>query len=170
MAKTIAGVVEKPVDAQRLIEELVGQCLCDRADISVMVRDAAGWWTQQQGGNAADLKRAIDTTAAGAKSLVDGLFEGLEAVSRALPGGGVLRVFGSLGVALANAGVTTAAELAKALIAVGVPQREARLYGEAFERGAMLVTVQAKTDKIAQCARRVMTQHGALAPGERVAP
>ena len=34
----------------------------------------------------------------------------------------------------------------------------------------MLVTVQAKTDKIAQCARRVMTQHGALAPGERVAP
>ena len=148
MAKTIAGVVEKPVDAQRLIDELVGQCLCDRADISVMVRDAAGWWTQQQGGNAADLKRAIDTTAAGAKSLVDGLFEGLEAVSRALPGG----------------------ELAKALIAVGVPQREARLYGEAFERGAMLVTVQAKTDKIAQCARRVMTQHGALAPGERVAP
>ena len=164
MAKTIAGVVEKPVDAQRLIDALESECLCDRADISVMVRDSAGWWTGQQATTATDLKRASDTTAAGARSLVGGLFEGLEALSRALPGGGMLRVFGSLGVTLANAGVATAAELVKALVAVGIPQPEARFYGEAFERGAMLVTVQARSDQMAECARRVMTQHGALAP------
>jgi hypothetical protein len=170
MAKTLAGVVEKPVNAQRLIDDLVHDCLCERADISVMVRDSAGWWTQQQSETAAGVKRAIDTTASGAKSLVDGLFEGLEAVSRALPGGGVLRVFGSLGVALVSAGVTGAAELAKSLVAVGIAPPQARYYGEAFERGAMLVTVQAKTDKIAQCARQVMTRHGALAPTEDTAP
>jgi hypothetical protein len=170
MTKTIAGVVEKPLDAQRLIDELERECLCERADISVMVRDAAGWWTREQSETAADLKRAIDTTASGARSLVDGLFEGLEAVSRALPGGAVLRVFGSLGVTLAHAGVATAAELVKALVAVGIPQPEARFYGEAFARGGMLVTVQAKSDKIAQCARRVMAQHGALAPNDQVTP
>ena len=170
MAKTIAGVVEKPLEAQRLIDDLERECRCDRADISVMVRDAAGWWTQEQASTAADLKRAIDTSAAGARSLVGGLFEGLEALSRALPGGGVLRVFGSLGVAFANAGVVTAAELVKALVTVGIPQPEARFYGEAFERGGMLVTVQAKSDKIAQCARGVMMQHGALAPNDQVTP
>jgi len=161
MAKTIAGAVAKPVDAQRLIDDLVHDCLCDRGDISVMVRDSAGWWTQ---------KRAIDTTASGAKSLVDGLFEGLEALSRALPGGGVLRVFGSLGVALANAGVSGAAELARSLVGVGIAPTEARYYGEAFARGAMLVIVQAETDRIAQCARQVMTRHAALAPAEHSAP
>jgi hypothetical protein len=170
MAKTIAGVVAKPVDAQRLIDELVHDCLCDRADISLMVRDGAGWWTREQSETAAGLKHAVDTSAAGARSLVSGIFEGLEAVSRVLPGGGILRLFGSLGVALANAGLATAAEVAKALVAVGIPQPEARYYGEAFERGSVLVTVQAKTDQIAQCARRLMMQHGALAPGERVAP
>lgn len=170
MVKTVAGVVEKPVDAQRLIDALVADCQCDRGDIGVMVRDAAGWWTQQSSSNAADLKRAIDTSASGAQSLVEGLFDGLEAISRALPGGGVIRFFGSLGVTLANAGLATAAELVKALVAVGIPQSEARFYGEAFERGGMLVTVQAKTEKIAQCARGVMMQHGALAPNDRVTP
>jgi hypothetical protein len=153
MAKTIARAVAKPVDAQRLIDDLVHDCLCQRADMSVMVmvRDPAGWWTHQQSETAAGAKRAIDTTASGAKSLVDGLFEGLEAVSRALPGGGVLRVFGSL-------------------VAVGIAPTEARYYGEAFERGAMLVIVQAMTDRIAQCARQVMTRHGALAPAAYTAP
>lgn len=170
MANTLAGIVEKPIDAQRLIDELVSDCLCDRADVSVMVRDAAGWWTREQSETAADLKRAVDTTASGARSLVGGQFDGLEALSRALPDGGVLRVFGSLGVALANAGVATSAELVKALIAIGIAQREARFYGEAFARGAMLVAVQANTESIAECARRVMRAHGALAPDKRVTP
>lgn len=170
MAKTIAGVVDKPVQAQRLIDALVSECLCDRSDISVMVRDAAGWWTREQHETATHLKRAIDTTASGARSLVGGLFEGLEALSHALPGGGVLRVFGSLGVALASAGVAGAAEVVKALVSLGIPQPEARFYGDAFARGAMLVTVRPKTDKIAQCARSLMRQHGALAPDEHIAP
>jgi len=34
----------------------------------------------------------------------------------------------------------------------------------------MLVTVQAKTDKIAQCALGLMLEFGALAPNDRVTP
>jgi len=135
-----------------------------------MVRDAAGWWTREQNQTADHLKRAIDTTASGARSLVGGLFDGLEALSHALPGGGVLRVFGSLGAALASAGVGGTAELVKALVRLGIPQSEARYYGDAFARGAMLVTVQAKTDKIAQCALGLMLEFGALAPNDRVTP
>lgn len=159
MATTIAGVVEKPVDAQRLIDELVQSCLCDRADISVVARDS----------NQAAARDAVEETAGAAKAFVDGAWHGFEALSRSLPGGGMLRFFGSLGRRLADAGLTTAAETAKALIELGVPKGEARHYGEAFEHGGMLVTVQARTDNIARCARGVMMKHGALAPGETVA-
>lgn len=160
MATTIAGVVQKPVDAQQLIEELVRDCLCDRSDISVVARDSAS----------AAARGAVDATAGAAKSFVDGVWQGFEALSRSLPGGGVLRFVGGLGRTLADAGVATAAETAKALMELGVPKGEARYYGEALEGGGMLVTVQAKTDNIARCARQVMMKHGALAPGEPVTP
>ncbi len=159
MTTTIAGVVEKPIDAQRLIDELVQGCLCDRADISVVARDS----TQ------AAVRGAVDAGAGAAKALVDGVWQGFEALSHSLPGGGVLRFFGGLGRTLADAGVTTAAETARVLAELGVPKGEARYYGEALHRGGVLVTVRARTDNIARCARHVMMQFGALAPGETVA-
>ena len=164
MAQTVAGVVEKPVDAQRLIDELVRDCLCDRGDISVIARDAARASAEKASARANELKGALDTSAAGVQKLFEGLLAGVEAVSRSIPGGGTLRVIGKVGVTLANAGVATAAELAKALIAVGVPAADARYYAEAFQSGGVLVTVQAKTDKSAQCAQSVMMKYGALAP------
>jgi len=163
MARTVAGVVEKPVDAQRMIDELVRDCLCDRADISLIARDA-GQASGGKGARADELRHAVDQSAEGARTLFGGLLAGLETVSRAIPGGGVLRVIGNLGVAIANAGVATAAELTKALVSVGVPAGEARFYGEAFEGGGVLVTVRAKTDQSAQCAQKVMMKYGAIAP------
>ena len=56
MAQTVAGVVEKPVDAQRLIDELVRDCLCDRADISVIARDAARASAEKASARANELK------------------------------------------------------------------------------------------------------------------
>ena len=160
MTTTIAGVVEKPVDAQRLVDELVTGCLCDHSDISVMARDSAGD-NRRQG--AETVKKALDTNADAAKVLINWMSQGLEAVTKSIPGGGMVRGFGSLAARLADAGVTTAAELAKALVDLGVPRGEARHYAEAFERGGIVVTVQARTDNIAQCARKVMTKYGAVA-------
>jgi hypothetical protein len=146
-----------------MIDELVRDCLCDRSDISVIARDQAAS-SNNKGARADELRHAVDQSAEGARTLFGGLLAGLETVSRAVPGGGALRVIGNLGVAIANAGVATAAELTKALVSVGVPAAEARFYGQAFEGGGVLVTVQAKTDPIAQCAQKVMMKHGAIAP------
>ena len=160
MTTTIAGVVQKPLEAQRLVDELVSDCLCDRADISVMARDSV----QARGRLGADtVKQALDTNAAAAKTLIDWASHGLESVTRSLPGGGVIRSVGSLGARLADAGVSTAAELAKALVDLGVPRGEAQSYGQAFESGGIVVTVQARTENIATCARKVMMKYGAVA-------
>ena len=145
MARLIAGVVEKPVDAQRLIDELVSDCLCDREDISVIARDPASS-PAGKGARREEFKQAVDQSAEGARTMFGGLLAGLETVSRAIPGGGILRVVGNLGIALANTGVTTAAELAKALAGAGLPAAEARFYADAFHGGGVLVTVTAKTD------------------------
>jgi hypothetical protein len=164
MAQTIAGIVDKPVDAQRLINELVRDCLCDRADISVIARDAALSSSEKASARTDELKGAFDTSAAGMQSLLDGLLAGLEAVSHSIPGGGTLRTIGKVGATLAHVSVASAAELAKALISFGVAAPDAPYYAEALQSGGVLVTVQAKTDKSAHCARSVMMKHGALAP------
>ena len=36
MRHTITGLVDKPVEAQKIIDDLVSLCVCDRADISLM--------------------------------------------------------------------------------------------------------------------------------------
>ena len=158
MTTTIAGVVETPLDAQRLVDELVADCLCDRSDISAMARDAVQAGRRQ---GAETVKQAADANAAAARTLIGWMSDGLESVTRSIPGGGMIRAFGSVGAMLADAGVSTAAELAKALVDLGVPRGEASQYAEAFERGGIIVTVQARTDNIARCARQVMMKHGA---------
>jgi hypothetical protein len=159
MTTTIAGVVEKPVDAQRLVDELVESCLCDRSDISVVARDALGAG-RREGIDA--VRKALDANAEAAKTLLGWMSDSLESVTRSVPGGGTIRAVGSLGARLAEAGIGTAAELAKALVDLGVPKTEARYYSEAFERGGIVVTVQARSDNMARCVRGVMTKYAAL--------
>jgi hypothetical protein len=161
MANAIAGIVEKPADAQRIIDELQSSCLCDRADISLMHRDTA----QVSGA----VKSAVDSGASAASSLVSAVFAGVNAVSRSLPGGGMLRAVGSFGTALANAGLDAGAGLAKALIDAGVPKNEAHQYSDAMNHGGILILVQAKTEKMAQCARQVLLKNGAIEPESRAA-
>ena len=60
----------------------------------------------------------------------------------------MVRTFGALGAKLADVGVSTAAELAKALVDAGVPKGEASYLGQQFEGGGIVVTVQARTDNI----------------------
>jgi hypothetical protein len=96
-----------------------------------------------------------------ASSAFNVLFEGVRAVSEVMPGGGMLRAAGDFAVQLARRGVSTGADMAKGLIDAGVPEGDARRYGDAFASGGILVTVQAKTDKTAQCVRKVMASRGA---------
>jgi hypothetical protein len=161
MANTIAGIVEKPADAQRIIDELQSSCLCDRSDISLMHQDTA----QVSGA----VKSAVDSGASAASSMVSAVFAGVNAVSRSLPGDGMLRAVGSFGAALANAGLDAGAGLAKALIDAGVPKNEAHQYSDAMNHGGILILVQAKTEKMAQCARQILMKNGAIEPESRAA-
>ena len=42
MRQALTGLVEKPVDAQRIIDELTTRCLCDRSDISLIAQESGG--------------------------------------------------------------------------------------------------------------------------------
>ena len=156
MISTVTGIVEKPADAQRIIEDLQATCLCDRADISLLHRDSGQFFTAA--------RTAIDSSAAAATSVVDLLFQGSSSVSRSLPGGSFFRAIGEFGTRLANAGIGTGADIARALLDAGVSQAEARRSGDAIDRGGVLIVVQARTEKVAQCARTVMATHGAVDP------
>jgi hypothetical protein len=39
MERTVIGLADKPVDAQPIIEDLIGRCVCDRSDISLIAAD-----------------------------------------------------------------------------------------------------------------------------------
>jgi hypothetical protein len=161
MVQTIAGVVERPLDAQRIVDELQKSCLCDRSDVSLMHRDSA----QISGA----LKSTVDSGAAAGSSLLDAIFTGVNAASRSLPGGGVLRTVGSFGAALAHVTLDAGAGLAKVLLDAGLPKDQAHRYSDAFNHGGILIVVQAKSERMAQCARQVLMKHGALEPESRAA-
>ncbi len=163
MARVLACVVERPVDAQKLMEELTSDCLCDRRDISVLARDQENWVAEAAAKAAAGLKGAVGSGAEAIGSLFKVLAESAEPVSRMLPGGAMLRATGDFGVQLATTGAATAAEIANALIDAGVPSSQAGRYGRDLERGGILITVEAKTEKSAQCILKVMAAQGAVA-------
>src|SRR5436190_21200853 len=98
MAQTIAGIVEKPVDAQRLIDELVRDCLCDRADISVIARST----TEKASARADEPKGALDTSADGMHMVFDGFVAGIVAAVHSSPGRGTGRGIRKLGATVAH--------------------------------------------------------------------
>ena len=82
----------------------------------------------------------------------------------AIPGIGPLIEVGSLATALAlsalGAGIgAVAGGLVGALISVGIPERQARIYAEAVHRGGLIVVVQTMTLKEVQCASVIMQRH-----------
>lgn len=164
MANTLFAVVEKPADAQYIIDELMQACLCDRSDIGVMTRHA-GSTAGDDAPNPVSASRApsiVDEMSAGASSMLEGMFKAANALSRALPGGGILRAMGNVAQPILQAGLGTATQLAKALTGAGAPPAEARELGQAFQQGGVLISVNCKTDQIEQCARKVLSKYGAV--------
>jgi hypothetical protein len=163
MRHTVTGLVAKPVDAQRIIDELTTRCLSDRSDISLIAQDSAG-----QGAMAAGAARAAGqvASAAGAAAVntVSGLFEFASAATRQVAGFGALKAVGQLGSMLSRGALSTAEDLTRAFVDFGIEQDLARRYSEALKQGNILIVVDAKTDNMARCARQVMATHGAITP------
>ncbi|MGQ0651894.1 MAG: hypothetical protein ACT4P4_06445 [Betaproteobacteria bacterium] len=168
MVKTLIGTVDKPVDAQRIIEELVSSCRCDRSDISLITRDEAA------AGKPSDaLREAATHAASAAQSTGDALAAlwgaGTQFMTRAVPGFGALRAIGPFGSTLLKTGFEAGATLARALVDAGLPESQARHAAQALERGGIVITVHAQTENAARCAEGVLASHGAVLQHPRAA-
>ena len=161
--KTVIGLVQKPVDAQRVIDDLIGICGCDRADIGVLARSAQEATGSEparalkQGGEiAAETVAAVGTLAGSVLGALAGV------ISRAIPGTGPLVAAGPIAMSLARVGAGAAASLFEVLRDVGMPEEKARYYSDAVSRGGIVITVRARTDRDAKCAEQIMTKLGVL--------
>ena len=133
MRHTLTSLVEKPVEAQYIIEELTARCLADRSDISLIAQENSGRVSRVLAG------------AARAAGQVAGAV-GAAAASGNLPA----------------AAFSTVENLAKAFVDLGIEQSLAANYADALRKGHILIVVDAKTDAIAQCARQLMAKQRVL--------
>src|ERR687887_455923 len=113
MAKTLIGIVDKPVDAQRLIDELTTSCHCDRSDIGLMMREGAA--NDAAAAARSAVAHAADAAEAGGKAFADLWRAGANLVSRSIPGMGAVKAVGPLGASFLNASFSTAAAFTRAL-------------------------------------------------------
>jgi hypothetical protein len=161
--KIVIGVVEKPIQAQQIIDELIGSCRCDRSDIGIMARGAGADVRLDAAKAMRRSAKAAAETAAATETLLDGIFRAAGSVaSRLLPGIGELRAVGPIAATLVGAGVGTGAGLVSALVDFGLPESQASYYADAVRRGCILITVSAKTNNIEKCAEQVLQERGAL--------
>ena len=157
MRHTITGLVSKPAEAQRIIDELTSRCLSDRADISLVAQGNSGHVSQVLAGVARAAGQVAGAVGAAAAATGSAAMGFASAVSRDVPGLGVLSIAGRLGGSLAWTALATVEDLAKAFVDYGIEQSLARNYAEALRQGDILIVVDAKTDAMAQCARQVMS-------------
>jgi hypothetical protein len=167
MRHTVTGLIDKPADAQKIIDDLLAQCLCDRADIGMI----AGSDPRQRGtlGKAARAasQAAVAAGSAAASALEGILGVGSDLVSRRVEGFGVLSAAGKVGSILSRAALTGMQDVAKTFIDLGMKAELPRAYAEALRQGSILIVVDAKTDNMAHCARKILAAHGAAAPDMR---
>jgi hypothetical protein len=166
MRHTVTGLVEKPIEAQRIIDELMSRCLSDRSDISLIAQDTAGMGA----GVTRTAGQLASAAGMAAKQTVSELFKFATETSRQVPGFGVLKAFGQLGAMLSRRALATAEDVAKAFADFGIEHDLARKYADALKQGQVLIIVDAKTDNMAQCARQVLATHGTVSPESRAAP
>jgi hypothetical protein len=157
MAKTVIGILENPSAAQQAVDELLKSGF-GRRDIGVI---------------SSDLMREAATAATGAsKGMAFGALAGmlLSAATMMIPGLGPILVAGP---GLTLLGGTTLGALAGGIVgalkARGVPEEQANFYAEGVRRGGTLITVNAKTDELAQRAIQILKSHGAVDIDQRVA-
>ena len=168
MATTLIGTVDKPVDAQNIIEELVSSCRCDRSHISLLTRDeAAAAKPSDAVREAAD--HAAKATQSAGEALAALWGAGTQFMTRAVPGFGAIKAVGPFGSTLLKTGFDAGATLAKALLDAGIPESEARRAAHALEQGGIVITVHAQSENAARCAEGVLHRHGAVVQQPRAA-
>lgn len=162
MHQIVSGLVSRPAEAQRIIDELVSGCACDRSDIGLLAGGSAGQLSssvvrgmQATGHAAATVGNAM------ADTLRDLLGAAADGASRSTSMFGTLSAAGKLAALVSRNALDTVAELSRALVDFGMQESLALEYAQALRDGNILVVVRARSDAMAQCARGVLASHGA---------
>src|SRR4030088_213812 len=157
MAKTVIGILENPSAAQQAVDELLKSGF-ERRDIGLISSDIMG--------------EAATAATGASKGMACGALAGmlLSAATMMIPGLGPILVAGP---GLTLLGGTTLGALAGGIVgalkARGVPEEQANFYAEGVRRGGTLITVNAKTDALAERAIQILKSHGAVDIDQRVA-
>ncbi len=153
---TIAGLFENRDQAQRAIEALKDAGFRGE-DISLAMRDTSA------AKDVASETGAKNTTEAGliGGGVLGGLAGFLVSIGAlAIPGIGPIVAAGPLVATLTGGAVGAAAGgLIGALVGAGIPEEEAQVYQQGVERGNVLVTVNASSNR-ENDARRILQQYG----------
>lgn len=165
MRHTVSGLVSRPIDAQRIIQDLTASCSCDRGDISILAGESAGEVS-------ASASRGLQSGAHAAMTAGGAMVEALKAVLGAAsrvtqPNSslGALSAVGDVAAAISRATLNTIADLSQALVDFGVQEELAHRYAEALRQGGILVIVRAESEQAAECARGVLANNGVDASG-----
>lgn len=178
--KTIIGLFDDYGAAAKAVSLLLDRGVA-RADISVVVHDAARRWghempdVEQRDVRNAAMAEAAESGAGVGAALgagvggVVGILAGAGVL--VLPGIGPVVAFGPLLAGLMGAGGGAAAGglvggLVGALTKIGVPERDAQFYAEALRRGGTLVVVRAEDDAAGDVAD-TLGCHGAVDVDQR---
>ena len=167
MAKTVVGLMDTAQEAESVVRDLTSTCGCSREDIGLVARGSEGGEKMRSASAASDSGEDVSSGAlkgAGTGAAVGGVL-GLVAgaASLAIPGLGPIIAAGPIAAGLTGAGIgAVAGGLIGALANAGVPEEEAHYYAEGVKRGGTLITLHARDDRTAECAARVMHEHGAV--------
>lgn len=165
MAKTVVGYFDNFRQAENAVDELTRDGF-RREDISIIANQEARRSTTRVSGSDkagesdAGTGAAVGATTGAVVGGAAGLIASLAGLT--IPVVGPILAAGPIVAMLSGAGVgAVAGGLIGALVNLGVPEEEARVYEEAVKRGGTLVTLKAE-DARAQAAADIMNRHGAV--------
>ena len=171
MSKTVIGLMDNIGEAQAVVKDLTASGI-DREDIGFMANQRhavpeSRYLNEGEGSRTA----SGALTGAGTGAAVGGIAGlALSLAPLAIPGIGPILAAGPIAATLAGAGLgAVTGGVIGALTNLGVPEEEAHYYAEGVRRGAILVTVAAESEAVADTAVEVMKRHGAVDIEERAA-
>lgn len=170
-SRTVVGVFNSMAEAQTAIRALTHEGI-SRDDISLVANRIGNEGVDQPAGGTGT---SSDTTAdvvadAGIGAAIGGVGGLLLSIAGlAIPGIGPILAAGPIAAALTGAGIGAAAGgLLGALTNAGIPEEDAGYYAEGIRRGDVLVTVRTSDPALADRAKDILDNQGAVDVDRRV--
>jgi uncharacterized membrane protein len=159
MAKSIVGIAQTNLQVERTIDELQEDALIPVSEISVLIPESGA--KPELG--AVKMRRAPEGASAGAITGgvlggTLGLLAGIGTLT--LPGLGPLIAAGPIMAVLGGTAARAAAGgVVGALVGLGIPENEAKVYEERLKAGGHLVAVRVQDNEIADICRHIMKRN-----------